>query len=199
MKRSYHSNLAFVDILFNTLLCFVVFFTLALIHMNKESAEESAGIEFEAFVMIIATWPAEFGDDIDLYIQDPTGKVVFFRNKNNELMHLDRDDLGRRGELLGNENERLFNNREIVTIRRKFPGEFIVNAHAYSKISYGPIPVNVKVIRVRKNKIISDEVLIFDYTGQERTACRFTVSHNGNIENINRLSKSIAREIVRGY
>ena len=172
MKRSYHSNLAFVDILFNTLLCFVVFFTLALIHMNKESAEESAGIEFEAFVMIIATWPAEFGD---------------------------RDDLGRRGELLGNENERLFNNREIVTIRRKFPGEFIVNAHAYSKISYGPIPVNVKVIRVRKNKIISDEVLIFDYTGQERTACRFTVSHNGNIENINRLSKSIAREIVRGY
>ena len=89
--------------------------------------------------------------------------------------------------------------REIVTIRRKFPGEFIVNAHVYSKISYGPVPVNIKVIRVRQNKIISDEVLIFDYAGQERTACRFTVNNNGNIENINRLSKPIAREIVRGY
>ena len=60
--------------------------------------------------MIIATWPAQFGDDIDLYIQDPTGKVVFFRNKNNELMHLDRDDLGSRGDLAGDENEQLFNN-----------------------------------------------------------------------------------------
>jgi hypothetical protein len=196
MRRSYHSSLAFVDLLFNTLLCFVVFFAIALMHMNKEDSESSTGIEFEAFVMIIASWPVEFHDDIDLYIRDPRGEIVFFKNKNNELMHLDRDDLGNMGEIASDENERLPNNREIVTIRRSYPGEFIVNAHVYTKASYGPVPVNIKVIKVRKNKVISDEVLIFDYSGQERTACRFTVEKNGKISKINRLPVFIASEIM---
>ena len=198
MKRSYHSNLAFIDILFNTLLCFVVFFSLALIHMNQDKSQnESPGIEFEAFIMIIATWPGEFGDDIDLYVKDPKGEVIFFRNKNNSLMHLDRDDMGKRGDMRGGEEDLLYDNREIVTIRRTEYGEFVVNAHVYTKLSYDPVPVNIKIIKIRKNKTIADEVLIFDYSGQEKTACRFTVKENGEIININQLPIPLAREIVR--
>ena len=197
MRRSYHSNLAFIDILFNTLLCFVVFFTLALIHMKKEDADSATqGIEFEAYVMIVATWPGEYGDDIDLYVKDPQGGLVFFRQKNNKLMHLDRDDMGAVGEF-ANEEDRFYNNREIVTIRQSVPGEFIVNAHTYRKSSYGPVPVTFKIMKIRPFKTIHDTVIVFEHVGQEKTACRFTVKENGIIANINQLPIRIAKDIVR--
>ncbi len=197
MRRSYHSNLAFIDILFNTLLCFVVFFTLALIHMKKEDADSATqGIEFEAHVMIVATWPGEYGDDIDLYIKDPQGGLVFFRQKNNKIMHLDRDDMGTVGEF-SNEQDRFYNNREVVTIRQSVPGEFIVNAHVYRKSSYGPVPVTIKIMKIRPFKTVHDSVVVLDYSGQEKTACRFTVKENGTITNINQLPARIAKDIVR--
>ena len=197
MRRSYHSNLAFIDILFNTLLCFVVFFTLTLIHMKKEDADSATqGIEFEAYVMIVATWPGEYGDDIDLYIKDPQGGLVFFRQKNNKIMHLDRDDMGTVGEF-SNEQDRFYNNREVVTIRQSVPGEFIVNAHVYRKSSYGPVPVTIKIMKIRPFKTVHDGVIVLDYSGQEKTACRFTVKEDGSITNINQLPTRIASDIVR--
>ena len=197
MRRPYHSNLAFIDILFNTLLCFVVFFTLALIHMKKEDADSATqGIEFEAYVMIVATWPGEYGDDIDLYIKDPQGGLVFFRQKNNKIMHLDRDDMGTLGEFI-NEQDRFYNNREVVTIRQSVPGEFIVNAHVYRKSSYGPVPVTFKIMKIRPFKTIHDTIVVFDYTGQDKTARRFTVKENGTITNINQFPIIIAQDIVR--
>jgi len=197
MRRSYHSNLAFIDILFNTLLCFVVFFTLALIHMKKDDVtSETKGIEFDAYVMIVATWPGEYGDDIDLYIKDPQGGLVFFKQKNNKIMHLDRDDMGAVGEF-ANEEDRFYNNREVVTIRQSVPGEFIINAHVYRKSSYGPVPVTFKIMKIRPFKTVYDRTIVLDYTGQEKTACRFTVKENGAITNINQLPIKIARDIVR--
>lgn len=198
MKRTYHSNLAFIDILFNTLLCFVVFFTLALIHMKKEDASATTkGIEFDAYVMIVATWPGEYGDDIDLYIKDPQGGLVFFRQKNNKVMHLDRDDMGTIGELDPGTEDRFYNNREVITIRQSIPGEFIINAHVYRKSSYGPVPVAFKIMQIRPFKTVYDTVIVLDYIGQEKTACRFTVKENGSITNINQLPVRIAKDIVR--
>ena len=199
MKRIYHSNLAFLDILFNTLLCFVVFFALALINMKKdnESSDNASNIEFDSHIMIVATWPAQFGDDIDLYVRDPRGDVVFFRKKNNALMHLDRDDLGRVGDIEYPGNDMLVSNREIVTIRTKYPGEFIVNAHAYAKTAEQPTPVNIRIYKIQNSDILLDEMIIMDYAGQERTACRFTVTENGNVTNINQLPMIIAGDIVR--
>ena len=45
MKRNYHTNLAFLDLLFNTLLCFAALFSLAFILINpskKNKGEEAA-------------------------------------------------------------------------------------------------------------------------------------------------------------
>jgi hypothetical protein len=198
VRRSYHSNLAFIDILFNTLLCFVVFFTLTLIHMKKEDSDSATqGVEFDAYVMIVATWPGEFGDDIDLYIKDPNGGLVFFRQKNNKIMHLDRDDMGTVGELDPGTEDRFYNNREVITIRQSVSGEFIVNAHVYRKSSYGSVPVTIKIMKIRPFKTVYDSVIILDYSGQEKTACRFTVNESGKITDINQLPMRIAQDIVR--
>ena len=154
MRRTYHSNLAFLDILFNTLLCFVVFFAIAVIHMKKEDADTQnlSRLEFDAHLMIIATWPGNHGDDIDLYVRDPQGDVVFFKQKNNSIMHLDRDDLGSVGDYHQVDNGELISNRETVTIRTKYPGEFVVNIHAYSKIPDIPTPISIRVYQISNNE-----------------------------------------------
>ena len=91
-RRSYHSNVSFLDLLFNTLICFAAFFAIALIFMSQK--RDPTDVSLSAYIMIIATWPGEYNDDVDLYVRDPSGEIVFFRNKNNTLMHLDRDDIG---------------------------------------------------------------------------------------------------------
>ena len=195
MRRSYHSNSAFLDLLFNTLLCFAACFAIALVFMNQNKTDTD--VKFSAYIMIIATWPAEFNVDVDLYVKDPNDEVVFFRNKSNRVMHLDRDDLGRRDDGADSMDGEIPENREIVTIRRKIDGEFIVNAHVYRKSSYGPVPVTFKIIKIRPFKTVHDTVIVLDYTGQEKTACRFTVKENGSITNINQLPVRIAKDIVR--
>ena len=201
MRRTYHSNLAFLDILFNTLLCFVVFFAIAIIHMKKEdsSTENFSRLEFDAHLMIIATWPGNHGDDIDLYVKDPQGDVVFFKKKNNSIMHLDRDDLGNIGDYRGLGDEELISNRETVTIRTKYPGEFIINLHAYSKVPDVPTPVNLKIYQISNNKVLVDELILLDFAGEEKTACRFTVAADGSISNVNELPMRIAAEIANEY
>ena len=53
-------------------------------------------------------------------------------------------------------------------------------------------------MKIRPYKVIHDTVIVFDYTGQEKTACRFTVQKDGTINNINQLPMRIASDIVRG-
>lgn len=194
MRRSYHSNFAFLDMLFNILLCFAACFAIALIFMSQKKADTD--IKFSAYVMIIATWPAEFNDDIDLYIKDPNDEVVFFRNKSNKIMHLDRDDLGRSFLPEDTQAQEIPAHREIVTIRRRVEGEYIVNAHVYAKYSDGPLPVSIKIIKVSPRYEIYDNVVIFDNAHQEKTVCRFTVSKSGRIKDINKLPFVLAREIL---
>tara|TARA_Y100000592_G_C5402654_1_gene283937 strand:- start:298 stop:897 length:600 start_codon:yes stop_codon:yes gene_type:complete len=195
MKRSYHSNLAFLDLLFNTLLCFVVFFALSIILMKKSNNENTTQINLDSHVMIIATWPSRYGDDVDLYVRDPQNEVVFFRNKNNAIMHLDRDDLGSSGDYMGNQQEDP-ENREIVTIRNKFPGTYVVNAHMYRKMHSDPVPIEIRVFKVKNGRIIINEMLILTRSGQEKTAARFRVKSDGSITVLKPLFSPIAARIL---
>ena len=195
MKRSYHSNLAFLDLLFNTLLCFVVFFALSIILMKKSDNENNTEISLDSHVMIIATWPSRYGDDIDLYVRDPQNEVVFFRNKNNAIMHLDRDDLGFSGDYTSDQEDGP-ENREIVTIRNKFPGTYVVNAHMFRKIHEDPVPVEIRVFKVKNGKIIINEMIILKKTGQEKTAARFKVKEDGSITALKPLFSPIASRIL---
>ena len=193
MRRSYHSNTAFLDLLFNTLICFTAFFAIALIFMSQK--RDPADVSLSSYIMIIASWPANSNDDIDLYVRDPSGEVVFFRNKDNSLMHLDRDDVGNREDL---SEEEMPENREIVTIRKKVPGEFVVNAHAYSKYSEDLIPVSIKIIKISPRYEIHNGVFFFEEANEEQTVCRFTINPHGKIIDISHESIEIARSILIG-
>ena len=91
-SKSYNSNTSFLDILFNTLVGFVLLFIIAFLLISPVKKKKE--IEQKAEYVITVTWPGKLSDDVDSWLEDPTGKVMYFRKREVGLMHLDRDDLG---------------------------------------------------------------------------------------------------------
>src|SRR3990167_11091366 len=76
------------DLLSCLLLIFVV---LVLVSTTKKSTSQ---IETLGLYAVVITWPNGSKDDIDLYMQDPEGGLIFFASRDSGLMHLEHDDLG---------------------------------------------------------------------------------------------------------
>ena len=131
MQRRYHTNLPFLDLLFNVLIGFVFLFIVSFLLINPIA--KRADIEVKAEFLITVFWPDNLEDDVDIYVEDPAGNLVWFKSREPGLMHLDRDDLGKRNdEVVTAAGTILFpENREIVTLRGIVPGEYVVNVHCY--------------------------------------------------------------------
>jgi hypothetical protein len=81
------------DMLFNMLIAFVFCFIIAFLSINPK-AQKSGDIPAKAEFIITLSWPDNDPNDLDLWTQGPSGEVVWFRNREAGLMHLDRDDRG---------------------------------------------------------------------------------------------------------
>ena len=133
MSNRYGSNLSFNDVLFNALLGFVVLFVLALLLINPIT--KKSDIPAKAEILIILEWDDMASDDIDMWVQGPSGAPISFQNKTNGVMHLDRDDLGRTSDFMFVDGERIqiTLNREVVSMRGIAPGDYYINIHVYNK------------------------------------------------------------------
>ena len=133
MSNRYGSNLSFNDVLFNALLGFVVLFVLALLLINPIT--KKSDIPAKAEILITLEWDDMASDDIDIWVQGPTGVPISFQNKTNGVMHLDRDDLGKASDYMWIDGERIVIrlNREVVSMRGIAPGDYYINIHVYSK------------------------------------------------------------------
>ena len=122
MRRPDHIGIAFTDLLFNALLSFVVMFVLAVLLINPVA--KSGAVDPKAEFLITLTWPEGRREDVDLYVEDPAGELVWFRSREAGLMHLDRDDLGERNDMIEVSGRRIANplNQETVSIRGILPG-----------------------------------------------------------------------------
>jgi hypothetical protein len=91
MRRHSGGGVAFTDLLFNALLGFVVMFVLAFLLIN--SIARTGAVDPKAEFLITLTWP-------DGRPEDPAANLVWFRQREAGLMHLDRDDLGQRNDFI---------------------------------------------------------------------------------------------------
>ena len=128
--RNYNSNLAFVDLLFNLILGFVFLFIISFILINDPEKKES--IEQKAEYMIILSWDDDLNNDIDLWVQGPSG-TVGFRNPQQGNMFLDKDDLGHRNDAIvnGGVEKIIYINREVTSIRGFQKGEYIAVSYTH--------------------------------------------------------------------
>ena len=178
----------FIDLLFNTLLGFAFLFLVSLVFINPEA--DQANVEKKAEYIISATWPENLADDIDLWARAPTGHTVSYLQKEAGWLHLDRDDRGEVNDTIFVDGVKQVHpvNQEIITIRNKSTGEYVVNLYYYGAASPPPIPVEIKVDRVNPRfETVFRKKFELTQVDEERTVVRFTVTEDGQITNINRL------------
>jgi hypothetical protein len=187
----------FYDMLFNMLIAFVFCFIIALLAMNPK-ALKAGDIPAKAEFIITVSWPDMNPDDIDTWVQDPAGRVVWFRNREAGLMHLDRDDRGLTNDTIIVNGRQVVNplNQEVVTLRGIAPGEYTVNVNYYESKDAKPVDVSVSVVKVNpRAEVVYYGQVTLARKGDEATACRFTILPDGTIANVNTLPKKLVERI----
>lgn len=152
--------------------------------INPPVIQHHSNIDVYGRYVVQLTWPAAIDSDIDLWVRDPAGKVVWWGAPRQGLMNLEQDDLGKRSDL---ENGVLVGiNRERVILRGVIAGEYIVNVHAYR--SDVPVPVVVTLWRLQgTDRIVYTRKLMLRGEGDEQTAFRFSLTADGRLVDANRL------------
>ena len=183
----------FTDLLFNALLGFTFLFLVAIMFMNPEA--KTGIIDPKAEYIITITWGDNRPEDIDTWVEDPEGRVIWFRNTEAGLLHLDRDDRGLLNDTITINGEEVLNplNQEVVTLRGVVKGEYVVNVHYYNdEGTKKPVDVNVRLVKVNPAlEVIYYGTVTLEKQGEEKTAVRFVINRDGKISNINFLPKQI--------
>ena len=195
-KRRFDELDPFSDLLFNTLLAFVMLFAIALIAMNPKA--RTGVIDAKAEFIITVTWPDLNPNDVDTWVQDPGGNLVWFRAREAGMMHLDRDDRGLSNDTIVINGQKVVNplNQEVVTIRGFAPGEYTVNVHYYDTRNGEPVDVNVSVVKVSpRAEVVYYGTVTVARKGDEATAARFTVDRDGGVGNVNTLAKRLVERL----
>jgi hypothetical protein len=176
----------FTDMLFNVVigLAFMVFIAFSLINPTAKTG----AVELKAEFLITMNWPDNDTDDMDVYVRDPAGNIVWYHAREAGLMHLDHDDRGSTRERISVNGQTIQNplNQEIVTIRGIVPGEYVVNAHLFLATSTNKFPVSVKVEKLNPTaSVVYYGTQEFDHKGQEETFVRFTLDPDGKVNDVN--------------
>jgi hypothetical protein len=185
----------FYDMLFNMLIAFVFCFIVALLAMNPK-ALKAGDIPSKAEYIITTSWPDRNPNDIDTWVQDPAGNLVWFRAREAGLMYLDRDDRGDANDAIVIDGQRIASpfRQEVVTVRGIVPGEFTVNVQYYQSRDGQPVRVSVSVIKVNpRAQVVFYGQLELARQGDEATAARFTILPDGKVVNVNTLPKSLVQ------
>ena len=183
----YVSNVAFTDLLFNIVVGLAFLFLLAFILMNPIAKEKD--VEEKSDFIIVMTWDDESGDDIDLWVRDPGGRIVSFRNRGIGFMHLDRDDLGLSNDKVQGADGKIiyvYRNKEVVSLRGFSEGTYLVNAHVYNKKPWKDKKMrrsNIKIELIKLNPYseVAQAEFIAIGRGQEFTAFHFTLDAEGKV------------------
>lgn len=191
-RRRFDELDPFSDLLFNALLAFVMLFAVALIAMNPKA--KTGVIDAKAEFIVTVTWPDMDPNDIDTWVQDPGGNLVWFRSREGGMMHLDRDDRGVTNDTIVINGQQVVNplNQEVVTVRGFAPGEYTVNVHYYETKNGKPVDVNVSVVKVNpRAEVVFYGTVTLARKGDEGTAARFTVDRDGLVTGVNTLPKTL--------
>ena len=185
----FKTSIGFIDLLFNIILGFAFLFIIAFLLIKPEAKKEDFNRRAE--FVVVMEWDNDASGDIDLYVEDPTGKQVSFRYHNHNFMHLDKDDLGAMNDTVVNADgstTTIAINREVVTIRGIIKGEYTVNGHYYSLRTYDKIKPKKPVItvRVELHKVNPYSIMwvgekTFNRRGQEETFLRFRLDKDGKV------------------
>ena len=134
--KKFSTNLAFVDLLFNLLVGFTSLLLLAFLYINPIADEGK--IDPVTKLLVIMTWPDESSADIDVWMRGPDGSVCSYVAKDKGYMILERDDLGMTNDAIKVDDKIIYIKRNIesLSVTQLLKGEYVLNIHNYSHMSY---------------------------------------------------------------
>ena len=194
-SRKFDFRTAYIDILIALLMGTVVIFMLTTL-LIAPITQQNEGVKKNADYVITVEWPIEMDCDIDLWVRDPLNNVVSYRFLEAGLMYFERDDMGKRRSIFMIDGKEYLidpDNKEFVTLRGTFPGEYIVNLHVYSCVNSTnglgltqgqevQIPVAVEIIKINPTfSVIKHIEMMMTSVWQEKTVVRFVMDENKNI------------------
>lgn len=155
--------------------------------MITDATKKEEGIKPKAEAVIMVEWSTTDNDasgkvDVDTWVKNPSGRLVYFGNREADNTFLDRDDLGTNCKI---------SCYEITTFRALDDGEYILNLNVYNahdqkgnNIGPGikllkPLPVHIKIIKLNPTVVTQfDTTVILDTMKQEKFVVRFSILNN---------------------
>lgn len=154
--------------------------SLAMITVEK-SQTDTVKKQAEYFVRI--EWQGNHDSDVDMWIQDPRGDIIGYKDKEHLNMYLERDNLGKDPNL----KEAGHINEEIISILKVMPGWYTMNLHWFERRSDRSNPeVKWTIVKMKPSMqtVASGTVTLKQY-GQEVTAVRFNINADSQLTQIN--------------
>ena len=182
--------------LFKALQVLAFLFFIALLAINPK--DDGGKIDLKLEFLVTVSWPDRHPDDIDLFVQDPLGNMVWYRRREAGFMVLDRDDRGGANNFIMVNGQKVPSpiRQEIVSIRGVVSGEYTVNIYHFAALTGQPVPATVKVEKLNPTvQVVYYDTLPLDHGGLEVTAVRFMVDAAGKVLEINRNNKSLVQTL----
>lgn len=182
----------FSVVLFKALQVLAFLFFISLLIVTPEA--KTGKVDSKAEFLISVDWPDNHPDDIDTFVQDPVGNIVWFRRREAGFMVLDRDDRGGLNDfvLVNGQKMPTATREELVSLRGIIAGEYTVNVYHFTALTGQTVPVTVTVQKLNPVvKIIAKETIGLDQGGTEKTAVRFTLDASGAVTQTSHIQRSI--------
>jgi hypothetical protein len=162
----------------------VVLAVFAALYFASNDDTGKGNIKDKSEFIVQMDWEDGSLNDVDLWVSNPFGDVVNFKNKNVGLMTLDWDNLGTNNSFTIDKDGKTISNksrREVVAIRAIMPGTFVVNSMMYKNHTQKPEKVKVTILKLNPYKEIVSKEIVLDHVGQTFTIASFQVNPNGDV------------------
>lgn len=182
----------FSVVLFKALQALACLFFIALLIVAPKARDGK--IDSKAEFLVSMDWPDNHPDDVDIFVQDPLGNVVWYRRRDAGFMVLERDDRGGLNDFVMVNGRKVptSTRQELVSIRGIVAGEYTVNVYHFAALTGHPVPVTVTVQKLNPVvSIVAKETVDLDQGGTERTAVRFTIDGSGAVTETSHVARSI--------
>lgn len=160
---------------------FVIFIAMFLLSEPKKAESKGNHIDPSQY-LIELTWDDDSYSDIDLWVSNEVGEIVFFRDRELGGMTLDTDNMGINNRI-ANENGDLVavkGRREVISIRGIVPGTYTVNVMMYKSRQNKTETPRVTVRKLNPYREITDKTVDLTNDGDEETIVQFTVNEKGD-------------------
>ena len=184
--------------LFKALQVIAFLFFIALLAIKTKEDEGKVDPRLE--LLITVSWPDRHPDDIDMFVQDPIGNMVWYRRREAGFMVIDRDDRGGLNDFIMVNGQKVPSpiRQEIVSLRGVIAGEYTVNVYHFAALTGKPVPVTVKVEKLNpKVQVVHYDTVELDHGGEEKTAVRFVLDKAGDVVEVNHYQTSLVQTLNR--